>query len=280
MDNSYGLLKIHETNLRMLKEIDRICLKHNIRYMLDAGTLIGALREGGFIPWDDDVDIAMRREDWERFRLVADEELPEVMHLQTPMELADDGVFYDFTPRVIYKKSQWHAPDEESAYFNEKNNHLWIDIFITDNIPDSRLKDKMMRARQWLVYAFAMGYRYKLDYAKYSTIHKIGAFTLSHVGRLFDMRILVSVQDKWAAKYRNAPARHVFYANYQPDYLYVTLDREWVEDTERVDFEDTQLSVPIGAEAELKEVYGDWTRRPPEEKRVPPHGTEDIKVYG
>ncbi len=280
MDNSYGLLIIHETNLRMLREIDRICSKYDIQYMLDAGTLIGALREGGFIPWDDDVDIAMRREDWERFKTVAESELPDSMHLQTPMELAEDGVFYDFTPRVIYKKSQWHEPDEESAYFREKNNHLWIDIFITDNIPDSRLADKLMRARQWLVYALAMGYRYRLNYQKYSMLHRIGAFTLSHIGRLFPMKSLVLVQDKWAAKYRHAPAKHVFYANYQPDYLYVTLDRSWVEATRKVDFEDTQLSVPAGAEAELAEVYGDWTARPPQEKRVPSHGTEDIRVFG
>ena len=71
MDNSYGLLKVQKANLILLEEIDRICRKHNISYMLDAGTLLGAIRHGGFIPWDDDADIAMRRQDWEVFRRVA-----------------------------------------------------------------------------------------------------------------------------------------------------------------------------------------------------------------
>mgnify|MGYP000349789362 CR=1 FL=1 len=70
--------------LSILEETDRICRKHNIPYWLDGGSLLGAMRHGGFIPWDDDIDIAMRKEDLERFIAVAPSELRPGLFMQTP----------------------------------------------------------------------------------------------------------------------------------------------------------------------------------------------------
>ena len=61
MKSDYDMSRVHQANLTILKEIDRICRKYNIKYMLDAGTLIGAVRHKGFIPWDDDADVAFTR---------------------------------------------------------------------------------------------------------------------------------------------------------------------------------------------------------------------------
>ena len=60
-NDEFDLTKAHEANLKILKEIDRICRKYKIQYMLDAGTLLGAVRHQGFIPWDDDSDVAFTR---------------------------------------------------------------------------------------------------------------------------------------------------------------------------------------------------------------------------
>ena len=73
----YDLTKVHEINLKILKEIDRICRKYKIKYMLDGGTLLGAVRHKGFIPWDDDADIAFTRNNYEAFLKVVRRELPE-----------------------------------------------------------------------------------------------------------------------------------------------------------------------------------------------------------
>lgn len=70
--------------LEILEEIDRICKKHQIEYWLDSGTLLGAIRHGGFIPWDDDIDIGMTQTDLNRFIAIAPAELPKELLLQTP----------------------------------------------------------------------------------------------------------------------------------------------------------------------------------------------------
>lgn len=104
MMKTYDMSRVHEANLTILKEIDRICRKYNIRYMLDAGTLIGAVRHKGFIPWDDDADVAFTRNQYEAFMKVAPRELPDTMELLEPDSYRGGKAFYDFTPRIIYKK--------------------------------------------------------------------------------------------------------------------------------------------------------------------------------
>jgi lipopolysaccharide cholinephosphotransferase len=69
--------------LKMLSKVDDICRKHNIRYYIVAGTLLGAIRHGGFIPWDDDIDIAMYREDYTKFLEIAPDELGTEFFVQT-----------------------------------------------------------------------------------------------------------------------------------------------------------------------------------------------------
>ena len=87
------LERIHELLFDMLTAIDELCQKHEITYYLDSGTLLGAVREKDFIPWDDDADITMKREDYEKLLAVANE-LPEPYRLVTPDSYG--GYFFDF----------------------------------------------------------------------------------------------------------------------------------------------------------------------------------------
>ena len=117
--------------LDILKEIDRICQKHQISYWLDGGTLLGAVRHGGFIPWDDDIDIAMWKPDLERFTAVAQTELPETLFLQTPK--TDPEVN---SPIVkVRDLNSLYVEDSEDFRANYQKG-LYVDIFPMIDYPD------------------------------------------------------------------------------------------------------------------------------------------------
>ena len=78
---------------------------------------------------------------------------------------------------------------------------------------------------------------------------------------------------------RNSRGDKWYYSNYQPDYLYVTLDKRWCEAVEDADFEDTRLMIPKGWHEVLTEVYGDYMKLPPVDKRVPTHSSQQIEVW-
>ena len=88
MADQYDMSGVHSANLKILKEVDRICRKYKIRYGLDAGTLIGAVRHHGFIPWDDDADVYFTRSQYEAFCKVAPRELPEGISRQAEDDVA------------------------------------------------------------------------------------------------------------------------------------------------------------------------------------------------
>ena len=116
--------------LEILSEVDRICKKHDIPYWLSSGTLIGAMRHDGFIPWDDDLDIEMMRKDYLRLMKVLPEELPEWLALQN--DETDPNYFY-FYAKVRDRRSKML---EQNAYDRMwKEQGIYIDIFPVEKHP-------------------------------------------------------------------------------------------------------------------------------------------------
>ena len=92
MDNSYGLAELHEQLLIIMDDIDRVCRAHGIEYTISDGTLLGAIRHKGFIPWDDDMDVRMVREEFEKFKEVYEKEKREDFVIGHPCNLATYSV--------------------------------------------------------------------------------------------------------------------------------------------------------------------------------------------
>jgi lipopolysaccharide cholinephosphotransferase len=130
--------------LAMLEVVDHICLKHKLDYWLDAGTLLGAVRHQGFIPWDDDIDIAMPRASYEAFLRIAPTEMPDHMWLQTIH--TDPGFFNmaaplkirDLHSRLIEKHEQGDEPYVQG---------IFIDVFVYDGMSAN---PKQRKRHKWI----------------------------------------------------------------------------------------------------------------------------------
>lgn len=275
----YDLTRVHEANLMVLKEIDRICRKYKIRYAMDSGTLLGAVRHQGFIPWDDDVDVAFTRPNYEMFLKVVRRELPPGMHLLCPEELGDGSKFYDFTARIIYEKSRVHEDNEQMRFYDGKLNHLWVDLFVLDRLPDGDVAAARSKFLQKVIYGMAMAHRDHLDFSKYGPVDKLRVAVLAAAGHLVPMKNLYKLQRKAAMKDRKKKTARWYYSNYQPDYLYVTLEGDWCETTVDLSFEGQKFMAPKGYGHVLEWIYGDYQTLPPEEKRVPSHSSIEIRIF-
>lgn len=133
------------SELKVLIEIDKICTKHQIKYFADWGTLLGAVRHGGFVPWDDDMDICMLRDDYDKFMAVADKELPKEFRIQN-FERQENHWF--FITRIV---SSEHICFEEN-YLEEHHNFPYIagvDIFLVDylykDIEEEKKRDEEVK---------------------------------------------------------------------------------------------------------------------------------------
>lgn len=280
MDNSYGMLALQKVNLYILQEIDRICKKYKINYTLDSGTLLGAIRHGGFIPWDDDADIAMTRSNFEAFRRIIKRELSDKLEFIMPNEFKNGKVFYDFTPRIIYKPSARHKKNDKRDPYEGKLNHLWVDIFIIDKLPKSKPLQRLTLFSQKLIYLFSMGHRKKLDLKKYKGSMKIAVSVFSIIGKIISMRYLFRLQDRLSKLfYKSRKSGTLYYSNYQPDYIDIKVNKDWYEKYLNIKFEDTVLSIIDEYDSVLQLVYGDYMTPPPKADRVPTHGSMEIEVY-
>ena len=268
MAESYDMTKVHGANLKILKEIDRICRKYKIRYALDAGTLIGAVRHKGFIPWDDDADVVLVRSQYEALKKVLQRELPDTMEFLEPDSYRGGRAFFDFTPRIIYKNSQVHPESDRMDYYEGKLNHLWVDLFILDKLPEGKAAASLTRFIHKAIYGLAMGHRHDLDYSRYSLLHKIFVGGLAAAGKGIPLKWIMAMQKKAALKDRKSRGTRWYYSNYQPDYLYVTLEDDWCTQVEDAPFEDTMLMIPRGWDPVLREVYGDYMQLPSGSRRA------------
>lgn len=122
--------KVQLRELEILVEIDRICKKHGIKYWIDFGTLLGAVRHGGFIPWDDDLDISMYRPDYRKFQEVAPKELPDWLFLQNkktdPTYTRELNKVRDLNSLYIERHEDFTLPYKKG---------IFVDIFETVDYP-------------------------------------------------------------------------------------------------------------------------------------------------
>lgn len=273
MSEQVTLDQLHQVHLELIDELDRVCRKHNIRYFIDSGTLLGAVRHGAAIPWDDDADASMLRSEYEKFRKIVREELGEGFGFVEPSDLGEKAV-WDFVPCITKLDTRLFDETEEQVYYGQGiNNHINLDIFILDDVSDSRLAYYFQYAMMILVYGMSMGHRYRLDMSTYSGASKVIVAVLSRIGKLFPAHTLIRWYDRicqWGTG-KNSRKGQCFYGNNLFHLINTMYRKEWFAEDGAFTMSGHTYNGPKNYDAVLTRMYGDYMTPPPADQCVGDH---------
>lgn len=238
--------------LQMLHEIDYICQKNDIRYSLFAGTALGAVRHGGFIPWDDDLDVIMLRSEYERFLALAQKKLDgNIYYLQRE--------FSNHWPMFFTKLRKNNTACIEKYIPKDSLTHqgIYVDIFPCDNLYHDRLLRKVQFMASKLVIANAL---YMRGYLTESFAKKM----LMQISRIMPVRELHHLVEACDA---NASGMVHSFFGASSRYEKSVYPREWFTETILLPFEDGTFPVSAHYDELLTTLYGDYMRIPTVEER-------------
>lgn len=280
LDNAHRILKI------LLKEFDRVCTKYGIRYYLICGSLLGAARHGDLIPWDDDVDVAVPREDFNKLLKIVKTEWkdnPDFMFLN--YNQMGNHAFLDYMTRLVYMKEE--IPVNIFKKIRGKgradvDNHLPIDIYVMDNASDSEWFHNFQTKFIQGLYGLAMGHRAYIKESDYTNrddktqrLVKIA----SSIGKIIPLSWILGCYE-WVRKWnRHKKCENYFESN---GFIYCIpwkFRQEWFGEGTRLKLGELEVNVPKDYKAFLKMHYTDFEQYPPMEVRKPTHSVDASGIF-
>lgn len=238
--DEYGTRAIQSELLSVLKDFHAFCMDHDIKYSLAYGSLLGAIRHKGFIPWDDDVDVVVTRENFTKLR-----------------EVIVDSTLLKW--EYFTKNSLWIGRISRVTQSTYTNYPPQIDIFILDNVPDNRLLAKI---KLFLIRFIQGSVKHKPNLNRFKFIMKIFAYITWLLGRILSERFkwnLFERVSKWGDKHNTMK---VCCYNTIFGYLNKTYSSNVTSDYNIIPFEDTQLLIMNGYDEFLTTTYGDYMTPP------------------
>ena len=260
------LKKLQELELDILCQIDELCSRHNLCYFLVGGSLLGAARHKGFIPWDDDIDIGMFRDDYDKFIEIAEKELESPYKVNTYHNNSDHHYYFTHVVNTKYSVRRTGSIDQRIE-------NVWVDIYPYDGMPNNRFARNMFYYRLQLYnFMFHVGFFEKIN--------------LARPGRPFYQRILLAIfkriykvikidGNKWRHKFDE-----LLHKQSVDDSIYIfspagmggtkeIFAKEDFIPMSRMKFKDMECCVPNNYDHYLTRLYGDWMV-PPQNKEVHP----------
>lgn len=245
--------------LEVLKEVDRVCQKYKIRWFADCGTLLGAIRHGGYIPWDDDLDICMLRADYIRFNEVAESELPKDYVI---LNLNKEEHYFEHLTRV----ASGHRLNFDEDYLEKYHDFPYavgIDVFPIDYVADDEEEETQRKALATMVMAAADEIREDNGNVEQYTdvlcqIEDMCNVSFDYSGCIKQQ--LFQTAEKLFSLYAYKGGKNVAlmpYWVYFDNHLYPA---EYFEKTIMVPFETIEVPVPAAYDGVLKIEYGDYMK--------------------
>ena len=262
--------KIQLIELEILKEFDQICKKHNLKYVLVGGTLIGAIRHNGFIPWDDDIDISMPRKDYNKFIKIQEKELNHQKYYFQSIET--DEQYGSISAKIRRKKSIYK---EKLSSLPTESQGIWIDIFPIDNINDNKLLAHLTYIKMFY-YKMMISYKVKNIPSTKKISKKILLNIIKVNSNFYTLKKLKKKYFKMINKLNKKKTKNV--VSFGGVYLLKEIcPREQIEQTITHQFEDGKFNIPKNYNEYLTHIYGDYMQLPPKEKRKSNHFIEELK---
>lgn len=246
---------LHEQLFDMLMMFDELCRKHGIRYYLDSGCAIGAVREHDFIPWDDDIDVAIMRKDYIKLREILKNELSPNYKLIEPQDY--EPYFFDMIPKLIDMNIPLRKETDEDKAYKNYQNRMSIDFFILDSVPDSKFIQKLIKLKCKLFYGMARSKRYKRENNKMTVFEKIASGVCAFLGRFFDLKQLLDFYLQNTMKYSEIESNTLIRSN-EILYFIDFYKKDLYSDVVYLDFHGVKMPLPSGYDEILTKMYGDY----------------------
>ena len=268
------LHEIQEIELKLLREVDRICKKHNLHYSLSGGTLLGAIRHKDFIPWDDDIDLDLKRDDFNKLISILPDELGDEFEF---INYNEYGEYHcDFIPRIFYRNSKavnsFSTDGGKNNFANdERMNRVFIELYCLHDTETNLVKSQIFKVK--MIYGLAMGHRLiPTDSSNYSFVQKMQVLVLSTIGKFIPMAKIYKMYEKCVNSVKTGngdlyfkpsvplPVQHrnVFPKNFFDSYTEVPIRND-------------MAMAPAEYIKVLEYLYTNWQDLPKEKDRHPGH---------
>lgn len=262
-----SLEETQKVSLEILKEIARICEEKNLRYVLIYGTLLGAIRHKGFIPWDDDVDIMMPRPDYENLLKYLEQRKEDYENLEIFNNISCSEYPYMIT-RISDSRYIIDTENEKSYGLG-----IFIDIYPFDGIGDNKIESLSFGLKGDILSSLCYQstrekFSFKNTSSSFKAIFKLPAYLYAKImGKKYFQKKLSKLANN---------------KNYD-DYKYVgcivwlsggmrdIFEKEWFDKTLLLPFEDYKFRVPKNYEKVLEHIYGDYMKLPPIDQQIGHH---------
>lgn len=260
-NNDKYLNKLHRDIIMIMDEVDRICRENNIHYYLMCGSCLGAIRHNGFIPWDDDLDVAMPRKDFNRFiELVSNINKPSLLKEEFYLRWITTEKNYNYAFAKVCMKGTVFQQDNNIPNYNSG---IFVDVFPLDNC---KHYSKKIEFKNLVVKFLNRSFHYRgmegrvFDWNLKRFIHKL-------ISRLFSGRFIHNLMLYIIGTVDDKESDYQVFFNTPYPIKRMIFPKTWHGEGKRLPFEDRMYVCPDEAELYLERIYGNFMSIPPESKR-------------